>query len=61
MIVRDNANIYVPSLPHILAGLGGPVVPPPPVICERKNGDVRQITYDDVLKDFDFMANKGFD
>ena len=36
-------------------------IPPPSVFCEGKTGGERQITYDDVLKDFGFMEAKGFD
>jgi hypothetical protein len=31
------------------------------VFCKGKDGAGRQITYFDVLKDFRFMADKGFD
>ena len=36
-------------------------IPPSPVFCKGKDGERRRITYFDVLKDFYFMAAKGFD
>ena len=36
-------------------------IPPLPVYCKGKDGAGRQITYFDVLKDFAFMVDKGFD
>ena len=36
-------------------------IPPLPVFCNGKDGARREITYFDILKDFRFMADKGFD